>query len=96
MKLVVAFAAPAWYRVPVVGQNGPLFERKAHMNELKLATDEVDRELTVRLRIYPGLVEQGRLSQGEADKRLLALRLALYYLQGAGAGGVVHKPTTGE
>ena len=50
------------------------------MNELWEATLELRRELTVRQSVYPRLVEQGKLSQKEADRRMAALTLALKHL----------------
>jgi hypothetical protein len=66
------------------------------MNELRMALVEVMRELQVRQHVYPRLVEMGRLTQGEADRRMRAMRLALYHLETAAAGPDPVQPTTGE
>lgn len=42
---------------------------------------EVAREIRVRDSVYPRLVLQGRLTQGEADRRMRALRVGLWYLE---------------
>ena len=66
------------------------------MNELTMAILEVQREITVRNTVYPKLVIQGRLTQGEADRRAKALRYALYYLEAAAGHSTPSNPTTGE
>lgn len=55
------------------------------MHEIREALVEIERELLVRSKVYPKLVEQGKLSQGEADRRMRALRYAIYLLE-RGAG----------
>ena len=67
------------------------------MNELRDAMLEVERELLVRQRVYPRLVEQGKLTQGEADRRTRSLRQALYFLESAtGIDGPMRTPTTSK
>lgn len=51
------------------------------MEELKSAIAEVHRERTVRLSVYSRLVESGKLTQGEADRRAAALAWAEAYLR---------------
>lgn len=51
------------------------------MNEILQARTEVQREINVRQNVYPKLVMNGKLSQDEADRRMRALRYALYYLE---------------
>jgi len=66
------------------------------MNELVQALTEVEREVQVRQHVYPRLVFTGKLTQGEADRRMQALRYALYYLERAAGRLDVHTPTTRE
>lgn len=66
------------------------------MNELRQAIVEVERELTVRRSVYPKLVLAGKLTQGEADRRMTALRCALYYLEAAAADRHAHLVSTTE
>ncbi len=42
---------------------------------------EVERELAMRRRVYPGLVSQRRMRQGEADEHLLRLECVLETLR---------------
>lgn len=51
------------------------------MNEICEARVEVERELQVRFHVYPRLIEQGKLTKGEADRRMRALRYVLYLLE---------------
>lgn len=41
---------------------------------------ELSRELNVRATVYPRLVFQGKLSQGEADRRIECIQAALEYI----------------
>jgi hypothetical protein len=67
------------------------------MHDIRIALTEVERELLVRQRVYPRLVDQGKLTQGEADRRTHALRLAIYYLEAATqCNGIFPPPTTTE
>jgi hypothetical protein len=50
------------------------------MSSLTEAVVEIERELQVRRNVYPRLVFNGKLTQGEADRRMRAMRTALYYL----------------
>lgn len=50
------------------------------MEELKAAIAEVRRERTVRASVYPRLVDLGKLTQAEADRRASALLWAEAYL----------------
>lgn len=45
------------------------------------AVAEVRRELMIRAAVYPKLVDQGKLTQGEADRRMQALRYAQAILE---------------
>lgn len=47
------------------------------MDEISSAAVEVARELRVRRSVYPRLVADGKLSQGEADRRMKAMQNAL-------------------
>ncbi len=38
---------------------------------------EVEREIAMRLRVYPGLVFRRKMKQGEADMHLAIMRAAL-------------------
>ena len=60
------------------------------MNERIQAVTEIQRELTVRTHVYPKLVFAGKLTQSEAERRVHALRCALYYLQAPTTGEVIH------
>jgi hypothetical protein len=42
---------------------------------------EVERELAMRRRVYPGLVSQRRMRQGEADEHILRLECVLETLR---------------
>lgn len=64
------------------------------MNELISSRVEVERELTVRRSVYPRLVEQGKLTQGEADRRMRALRHVLYLLDRVADLPTDNTPTT--
>lgn len=66
------------------------------MNEVREALGELERELRVRGSVYPRMVAQGKLTQGEADRRLRAMRYAVYLVDAALNATVVHTPTTGE
>lgn len=66
------------------------------MKELIEAVVEIQRELTVRRTVYPKLVLAGKLTQGEADRRLHAMRCALYYLETALADRHAAQPSTTE
>jgi hypothetical protein len=67
------------------------------MNDIRTALTEVERELLVRQRVYPRLVDQGKLTQGEADRRTHALRLAIYYLEAATRSSEIYPaPNTTE
>jgi len=63
------------------------------MNERIQAVTEVSRELQVRGYVYPKLVATGKLTQQEADRRMHALRCALYFLQPPTADTVIPTPT---
>lgn len=45
------------------------------------AIAEVRRELMIRAVVYPKLVDQGKLSQPEADRRMASLRYAQAILE---------------
>lgn len=67
------------------------------MNEIMQARVEVERELQIRRHVYPRLVEQGKLTGGEAERRMKALAYVLYLLdESTGATGCEQPPTTGE
>jgi hypothetical protein len=64
------------------------------MDELDQSRIEVERELTVRRAVYPRLIEQGKLTQGEADRRMRALRHVLYLLDRVPDLPTTHTPPT--
>lgn len=45
--------------------------------ELRAIIKELDREREERIKVYPGLVKHGRLSQRQADNRMLQLGRAI-------------------
>lgn len=57
---------------------------------------EVQRELQVRGYVYPKLVAQGKLTQGEATRRMEALRFAQMLLRQSAEGQLPTAPTTGD
>ena len=67
------------------------------MNEIMQARVEVERELQVRRHVYPRLVEQGKLTSGEAERRMKALAYVLYLMSEADPmTSYAPPPTTGE
>ena len=64
------------------------------MSDIEMGRIEVERELTVRRSVYPRLVEQGKLTQGEADRRMRALRHVLYLLDRVADLPTNHHPPT--
>ena len=67
------------------------------MEDLRDAIVELERELQVRRNVYPRLILNGKLTRGEADRRMKALRCALYCLQHAlDTAQPTHIPTTTE
>lgn len=60
------------------------------------AIGEIERELRVRDSVYPRLVVQGKLTQGEADRRRKAMRVGLYYLEAVAREQAVGIPNSGE
>lgn len=65
------------------------------MNELEKALAEVRREIRVRESVYPRLVMLGKLSQLEADRRMLAMVSAANWLQTLLCKQQRQQPTTG-
>lgn len=57
---------------------------------------EIARELQVREHVYPKLVQQGKLTAGEADRRMRSLRMALSIIDEAADRIVKHYPHTTE
>jgi hypothetical protein len=43
--------------------------------------------------VYPKLVANGKLTQGEADRRMNALRCALHYLDSLADDSAMHTPS---
>jgi hypothetical protein len=66
------------------------------MVDLREAVIEVERELTVRQNIYPKLVDQGKLTEGEARRRMRTLRGVLDLLDEAWVKQKSTTPTTRE
>ena len=64
------------------------------MTNVDDAIREVRRELMVRAIVYPRLVQQGKLSHEEADRRMAMMVAAQQYLEVFRAGQV-RTPATG-
>lgn len=45
--------------------------------------EELNREIGMRQRVYPVLVDKKRMTQGEADRRVAILRAAMNWIIGA-------------
>lgn len=57
-------------------------KRKTYiMSMIRAATNEVRREMTVRKNVYPKMVSNGKLSEFEAGRRLIAMDTALAILE---------------
>ena len=48
----------------------------------------VNREVRLREKVYPVLVESGKMSQGKADREVQAMQETMNYLQKAAKAGV--------
>lgn len=64
------------------------------MNERRMAVAEIRRELRVRRAVFPKLVNDGRLSQQEADRRLSDLELGARLLEAQAINDTNPPPTT--
>ena len=71
-------------------------ERPQRMKALTDGIIEVQRELQVRRHVYPKLVLTGKLTAGEADRRMQALAHVLRLLERVAGGQGTSDPTTTE
>lgn len=51
------------------------------MIDLEAMLAEVRRELTMRARVYPGLVSRGKMTQAEADQRVAVMEAVARHLE---------------
>lgn len=82
MTFFVCQTADAMHTIgPQRGHHGHAQTKGKRMMEIREALAELQREARIRSGVYPRLVTQGKLSQGEADRRTKALRYALYLVE---------------
>jgi hypothetical protein len=94
VKIPVAFHGGQFKLIRIGRQLSLTATKGKRMNELTQALVEVEREAQVRQHVYPRLVATGKLTQDEADRRMRAIRYAIYYLEQAGTRAENSTPPT--